>query len=209
MTEERRKREIGKLFESCHLKILKMNSVKFASAIFIALTIYSFQLFQGVNSHQHDRIDQASSPFSVALDALQQQINYKFKNIGHLRRAMTHASYSEENNKALSILGEKVMETSVSLRALTTNMDISSKDLNRQISDVCNVDPSCASDGMLLRLHKVVRVSPKTSSSTPAIVCGAFRAMFGAIAVDTNSTDVAGSVFWKVHGGHDGRAFEK
>ena len=179
---------------------------RIAYVIFIALTIYSFLQ---VSAIKHDDNDEGSSPFTLALDLLQNQINYKFKSIGLLRRAMTHASYSEENNKALSILGAKVMETSVSLKSLIKNMDISSKDLNRQISEICNVDSSCSSDGMRLGLQKIVRVSPKTSSSTTTVVCGAFRAMFGAIAVDMNSTDVAGSVFWKVHGGHNGRVFDQ
>ncbi|KAG6745993.1 hypothetical protein POTOM_050503 [Populus tomentosa] len=55
------------------------------------------------------------SPFESALDTLQNQIGYAFKNIGYLRRAMTHSSFSEENNKALSILGSNVIDTSVSM----------------------------------------------------------------------------------------------
>ncbi|XP_071689908.1 protein NUCLEAR FUSION DEFECTIVE 2 [Rutidosis leptorrhynchoides] len=142
-----------------------------------------------------------SSSFSVALETLQKHLNYEFKNIGYLRRAMTHSSYSEENNKAFSLLGESIIETTVALKSLLKDVDISSKDLNDKISEVSNVDTSCAVDGMRLGLQNVVRVSSSTDSSTASIVCGAFRAIFGAVALDTGKSDDAGDVFWTVHGG--------
>ena len=121
---------------------------------------------------------------------------------------MTHGSFSEENNKALSVLGASVIETSASLRYLDKDIDISAKVLNLRVSEISKVETSCAVDGMRLGLQKVVRVSPKTNSSTPAIVCGAFRAIFGAIAVDTVNSDEAGKYFWVVHRrGEVGEAF--
>nr|GEU49498.1 ribonuclease III domain-containing protein [Tanacetum cinerariifolium] len=142
-----------------------------------------------------------SSSFSLALETLQKHLNYEFKNIGLLRRAMTHSSYSEENSKAFSILGQSIIETTVALRALIKDIDISSKDLNDKISEVSKVDTSCAVDGMRLGLQNVVRVSSSTDSSTSSIVCGAFRAIFGAVALDTGKSDDASNVFWVVHGG--------
>nr|XP_043636629.1 protein NUCLEAR FUSION DEFECTIVE 2 [Erigeron canadensis] len=143
----------------------------------------------------------SSSSFSVALETLQKHINYEFQNIGLLRRAMTHSSYSEENNKAFSVLGESIIETTVALRLLVKDVDITAKDLNERISEVSKVETSCAVDGMRLGLQNVVRVSSSTDSSTSSIVCGAFRAIFGAIALDTGKSDDAGNVFWAVHGG--------
>ncbi|XP_024972775.1 protein NUCLEAR FUSION DEFECTIVE 2 [Cynara cardunculus var. scolymus] len=145
-----------------------------------------------------------SSSFSVALETLQKHINYDFQNIGLLRRAMTHSSYSEENNKAFSILGEDIIETTVSLRLLAKDVDISSKDLTDRVSEISKVETSCAVDGMRLGLQNVVRVSSNTNSSTSSVVCGAFRAIFGAIALDTGKSDDAGNVFLVVHGGAGG-----
>lgn len=119
---------------------------------------------------------------------------------------MTHASFSEENNKALSLLGSDIIRTAVSFRALFKDIDTSAKELNRRISEISNVESSCAVDGMRLDLHNVIRVSSKTNSSMPGVVCGAFRAVFGAIAVDTGKSDDAGDVFWRVHGGKFGIA---
>ncbi|CAN1179791.1 Protein NUCLEAR FUSION DEFECTIVE 2 [Linum perenne] len=152
-----------------------------------------------------------SSPFSSALEALQKQINYSFENVGMLRLAMTHSSYSIESNKALSILGANVIDTAVSMQSLRTDIDISSTTLSERVAQISNVDNSCAVDGMRLGIHKVVRVSSKTDSTTPSVVCGAFRAIFGAVALDSGKADDAGKVFLNVHrggvgGGEVGRA---
>ncbi|XAR50157.1 Ribonuclease III [Bertholletia excelsa] len=181
-----------------------MHFRKFVSITILVFTIWSrFQTFAQAQLLR-DRTADPSSPFSTALETLQKQIGYTFESVGLLRRAMTHASYSEENNRALSILGASVIETAVSLNSIVKDVDISPKDLNRQISGISNVETSCAVDATRLGLHKVVRVSPKTNSTTPAVVCGAFRALFGAIAVDSRESDVAGRVFWNVHGGKFG-----
>ncbi|CAF1928342.1 hypothetical protein HID58_066010 [Brassica napus] len=145
-------------------------------------------------------IESFSSPFATNLATLQSQIGYNFTNLNLLRRAMTHASFSQENNKALSIFGSHLIETSVSLHLLSKDIDTSSKALTRLIAEVSNVDSSCALDGNRLGLERVIRVSPKTDASNSAIVCGGFRAIFGAVAIDSGMVDEAIKVFWKVHG---------
>jgi hypothetical protein len=44
-----------------------------------------------------------------------------------------------------------------------------------------------------------VRVAGRTSASAAPVVCGALRALVGAVAVDANSTDAAGDVFRRMH----------
>ncbi|GMN45845.1 hypothetical protein TIFTF001_015035 [Ficus carica] len=119
---------------------------------------------------------------------------------------MTHPSFSEENNRALSMLGASVIETSATLHYLQQDIDISPGDLSLRLTAISKVETSCAIDGMTLGLEKIVRVSPKTNSSVPSVVCSAFRAFFGAIAVDTGKADDAGDVFWTVHKGKVGGA---
>ncbi|GKF27925.1 protein nuclear fusion defective 2, partial [Tanacetum coccineum] len=101
-------------------------------------------------------------------------VNYEFQNVVLLRRAMTHSSYSLENKKEFNILGERLIETNVALRSLTKDIDISLRDLNGKISEVSDVDTSCAADGMQLGLQNIVRVPSSTDSSTSSIVCDAF-----------------------------------
>lgn len=118
---------------------------------------------------------------------------------------MTHSSFSEENNRALSMLGASIIQTSASMYYLQRDIDISSKDLSLRLTEISKVE-TCAVDGTRLGLQNIVRVSPKTDSSAPSVVCGAFRAIFGAIAIDTGKSDDAGSFFWDVHGAKAGGA---
>ncbi|KAK9747932.1 hypothetical protein RND81_02G024700 [Saponaria officinalis] len=174
------------------------------SFFMIIITIFApFQINAG-DEHMKQMMT-SFSPFPTSLETLQKQINYTFHRISLLRRAMTHASFSEENNRALSILGTSIIETSISLRYLRNDIDISSKSLNNKIAEISNVESSCAVDGMRLGLHKIIRVSHKTNSTTPAILCGAFRSIFGAIALDNAESNDAETVFWYVHSG-TGRA---
>ncbi|KAG6401680.1 hypothetical protein SASPL_138544 [Salvia splendens] len=142
-----------------------------------------------------------SSSFSKSLSNLQKEINYTFKGVGLLRRAMTHSSYSEENNKALSVLGESVIETSVALQSLRRDVDISAKDLNLAITEASKVEGSCNAEGIRLGLQNIVRVASNTNATSPSVVCGAFRALFGAIAIDAGSSDEAGEVYGKIRAG--------
>ncbi|XWS60711.1 hypothetical protein CRYUN_Cryun07bG0059200 [Craigia yunnanensis] len=179
--------------------------------LFSVFTIVLFTIFSSVPQayaagKSEDRSLKPSSPFSRALETLQKQIGYTFKSTGLLRHAMTHASFSEENNKALGILGTHVIETSALLRSLEKDIDMSSKELNKLILEISNVESSCSVDGARLGLQKVVRVSPKTDPSSPTIVCVAFRAIFGAIAIDSGNTDEAAKIFWSIHSGKVGRA---
>ncbi|CAH2034001.1 unnamed protein product [Thlaspi arvense] len=156
-------------------------------------------------SETNARIESFSSPFATDLATLQTQIGYKFTNVDLLRRAMTHGSYSQENNKALSIFGTHIIEASVSLRFLAKDIDISSKVLTHLIAEVSNVNSSCALDGNRLGLERIIRVSRKTDASNSAILCAGFRAIFGAIATDSGLVDDAIKTFWKVHGDRAGK----
>ncbi|KAK2409091.1 protein NUCLEAR FUSION DEFECTIVE [Trifolium repens] len=141
------------------------------------------------------------SPLSSDLETLQEKLGYNFTSSNLLIRAITHASFSQENNKAFSIAGATIIETTVSFNVLSKDVDISAKELNRVLSLNSNVESSCAVDGMLLGLSKVVRVSSKTNSSSTAVLCGAFRSIFAAIAIDSGKLDTAGNAFSKVHHG--------
>lgn len=177
-----------------HTRLLVLLIVSTISISPPHVVVSSSQQEQG--THTNLRLE-STSPFSLALETLEKQLRYNFNHFNLLRRAMTHSSYSGENNRALSILGLDVIETSVSLRSLERDIDASPEDVSRKIKEITKVD-SCAVDGSKFGLEKIVRVSSKMNSSTPSIVCGAFRAIFGAIALDSGKADDAGDVFWNV-----------
>ncbi|KAI3858453.1 hypothetical protein MKW98_021818 [Papaver atlanticum] len=181
-----------------------MNSIHhFQFFIILSLSFIAISLsfpFQVTDQLQYDNLQMTSSEFSTSLETLQKRIGYEFKNVNLLRRAMTHASYSGENNKALSDLGLDVIKTSIALNCLKKDIDISVRDLNSQITKVTEVN-TCAIEGTRLGLQNIIRVPMKGNSSAPPVVCSGFRGLFGAIAVDTGKADDAGNVFWNVHRG--------
>ncbi|KAJ8637237.1 hypothetical protein MRB53_011504 [Persea americana] len=121
-----------------------------------------------------------SSSFPAALQALQKQIGYQFQTVDLLRRAMTHPSYSRDNNKILSYLGLRTIQSTASLRLISRDPEMSPKDLDRRITEISRED-ACAVGATRLGLEKVVRVSEKTDVSAPVVLCGAFGAIFAAL----------------------------
>ncbi|KAI3985810.1 hypothetical protein MKX01_026596, partial [Papaver californicum] len=117
------------------------------------------------------------SQFSQEMNSIHQFTS----NVNLLRRSMTQASYSGENNKGLSNFGLDVIKTSIALN--------------------CNLSESCAIEETRLGLQNIIRVPIKGNSSAPPVVCSGFRDLFGAIAVDTGKVDDAGKVFLNVHRG--------
>ncbi|AQK61531.1 RNA binding protein precursor [Zea mays] len=144
------------------------------------------------------RATASASPFDAALAALQSRVGYAFRAPALLRRAMTHSSYSHENGRALAVLGLAAAESAAALRALAADADAAPSAVSRAASEAAS-GPACARAGARIGIPDVVRVSGQTSAAAPTVVCSALRALVGAVAVDANSTDAAGEVFWRLH----------
>uniref|UniRef100_A0A0D9W1J8 RNase III domain-containing protein n=1 Tax=Leersia perrieri TaxID=77586 RepID=A0A0D9W1J8_9ORYZ len=140
----------------------------------------------------------SSSPFDAALATLQKQIGYEFRSPDLLRRAMTHASYSRENGRALAVLGLAAAQSAASLRALAADHDASASAVSRRARDA-SAESACAAAAARVGIPSIVRVAAGTKATAAPVVCGALRALVGAVAVDANSTHAAEEVFWKLH----------
>ncbi|KAI5397791.1 hypothetical protein KIW84_063566 [Lathyrus oleraceus] len=70
------------------------------------------------------------------------------------------------------------------------DVDVSAKEINCQLSLISNVESSCVIDGLRLGLHKVVRISSKTNSSSTVVVCGVFQLIFVVIVLDAGNSDL-------------------
>jgi hypothetical protein len=57
----------------------------------------------------------------------------------------------------------------------------------------------CAEAGDRVGIPAIVRVAAGTNASAGPVVCGALRALVGAVAVDAGSSDAASKVYWKLH----------
>ncbi|KAL6909357.1 hypothetical protein ACP4OV_001638 [Aristida adscensionis] len=140
----------------------------------------------------------AVGPFDAALAALQARIGYGFRDPGLLRRAMTHASYSRENGRALAVLGLAASQSAAALRALADDHDAAASAVSRRARGAA-AEAACAAAGARAGIPSIVRVADRTDASAAPVVCGALRALVGAVAVDANSTDAAGELFWRLH----------
>ncbi|XP_078154262.1 ribonuclease III family protein [Carex rostrata] len=140
----------------------------------------------------------SSSSFAAALETLQKQIGYQFKTIDLLKQALTHPSYSQENNRALSILGLSSAEAAASLRLLSINADASASSISSAVADASRLS-TCATAGKRLGIGAIVRVASGTDASTPSVICTALRGVVGAVAVDSGSVDAAAKVFLTVY----------
>ncbi|GJN22618.1 hypothetical protein PR202_gb10201 [Eleusine coracana subsp. coracana] len=95
--------------------------------------------------------------------------------------------YSRENGRALAVLGLAASESAAAASTV-------SRSATRAASEA-----ACAETGARVGIPAVVRVAAGTSASTPPVVCGALRALIGAVAVDAGSTDAASKLYWRLH----------
>ncbi|PWA78160.1 ribonuclease III domain-containing protein [Artemisia annua] len=157
---------------------------------FVAVVITATVLFSSPTVSAQLR----SFHFTNELDRIERIIDYKFQNIWYLRRAMTHSSYSDENNKDLSIIGLGIINATVARDTFTRRLNSSSKAVNDRLS-MTNNENVCAAYGTFLRLESVVRVSASFDSSNSSILSGAFKALLGAIALDSGKIADAEKLF--------------
>uniref|UniRef100_A0A0E0D9P8 RNase III domain-containing protein n=1 Tax=Oryza meridionalis TaxID=40149 RepID=A0A0E0D9P8_9ORYZ len=153
-----------------------------------------------IPSSRSHALPSSSSPFDAALATLQNQIAYRFHAPDLLRRAMTHASYSRENGRALAVLGLAASQSAAALRALAADHDASASAsaVSRRARDASG-EAACVAAAARVGIPSIVRVAAGTKPTAPLVVCGALRALIGAVAVDANSTHAAEEVFWKLH----------
>lgn len=148
----------------------------------------------------HLQVASASPPsqaFSSGLEILQNRTGYKFKSVDLLRQAMTHSSYSLDNNHALSLLGLNAMEAAAALSIVGVDPNASPAAVNARIAKISGFD-DCVSNGKRLAIESLVRVAKKTSASSPNVICSAYRAIYGAIAVDAGGLDAASKALWTI-----------
>ncbi|KAH9304029.1 hypothetical protein KI387_008433 [Taxus chinensis] len=144
----------------------------------------------------------------AAIKALQTKIRYQFKDRILLMRAVTHASYSIDNNGALSVLGYNIIEAALSLRYVLNNSAIGSGDLHSKVAELSNCT-ALSEDAFDLQLNDLVRVAPKVNPKKQSILCGCYRALFGAIGADAKSLDIAREKFWTRQGWNSPKIMEK
>lgn len=175
---------------SAHDSIIKMAFRAVCLALFLIICIS--QAYSHVEQEIHPVLKE---PYTSSIEDLQTKIKYQFKDKVLLTKALTHASFSHDNNGALNILGTEIIKAAISFRYVWKNYTISKGDLNFQMSNLSNCD-AVSNDAFDMQLHELIRVAPKVDPKAKIVVCGCYRSLFGAIGVDAKNLDVAKEKFW-------------
>lgn len=120
-------------------------------------------------------------------DRLQKSLNYKFKDINLLKRALTHRSHGMPHNERLEFLGDSILNFVVSTLLFAEHSEMNEGDLSRVRSNL--VKQSALADiANILDLSAYLRLGEGELKSggfrRPSILSDAVEAIFGAIYLD-------------------------
>jgi ribonuclease III len=125
----------------------------------------------------------------VDISQLMNKIDYQFKDIEWLHRALIHRSYSSgTNNERLEFLGDSVLSTVISQELFLRDREIKEGRLSRMRAALVNGD-ILAELGESLGLHYYIRLGTGELKSggryRKSIIADAFEALIGAIYIDS------------------------
>ncbi|AFN35592.1 ribonuclease III [Taylorella equigenitalis] len=125
----------------------------------------------------------------MKLDELQKKLNYSFKDIKLLNRALTHRSFSSTHNERLEFLGDSILNFSVASLLFKKLKDQAEGDLTRIRASYVNQD-TLAKIANNLKLQDLIKLGEGELKSggfkRPSILADAVEAIFGAIYIDSN-----------------------
>lgn len=122
-----------------------------------------------------------------ALSSLQQALQYEFKNPALLQRALTHRSFSADNNERLEFLGDSVLSLAISSLLYVRLSAMPEGDLSRVRSNLVK-EGTLHQIALKLGLPDLLRLGEGESKSggknRPSILADAVEAILGAVYLD-------------------------
>ena len=124
---------------------------------------------------------------SNSLQELQRQLHYTFENPALLQRALTHRSFSADNNERLEFLGDSVLSLAISSLLFQRLRDLPEGDLSRVRSNLVK-ESTLHQIALKLGLPDLLRLGEGESKSggkaRPSILADAVEAILGAVYLD-------------------------
>ena len=120
------------------------------------------------------------------LKELEGILQYEFKNKDLLHKALTHKSYSENNNEKLEFLGDRVLGLVISKKLLEKYPDEKEGVIDKKFANLVN-KKTCVDIAKRLQLKKYLYLAPSHRNlerSTNKIVSDSLEALVGAIYID-------------------------
>ena len=150
-----------------------------------------------------------------ALIALQQRLQHQFANAALLQRAVTHRSFSADNNERLEFLGDSVLSLAISSLLYARLASMPEGDLSRVRANLVK-EGTLHKIALQLQLPGLLRLGEGESKSggkqRPSILADAVEALIGAVYLDAGfaaAEKVVHSLFGGVDINPDMRAAEK
>lgn len=127
-----------------------------------------------------------------ALTALQQRLQHPFANPALLQRAMTHRSFSADNNERLEFLGDSVLSLAISSLLYARLASMPEGDLSRVRANLVR-EETLHKIALRLQLSDLLRLGEGESKSggkqRPSILADAVEALIGAVYLDAGFSE--------------------
>lgn len=123
----------------------------------------------------------------ITLQDLQQQLQHDFQNPALLQRALTHRSFSADNNERLEFLGDSVLSLAISSLLYQRLRELPEGDLSRVRSNLVK-EGTLHQVAVKLQLSDLLRLGEGEAKSggknRPSILADAVEAILGAVYLD-------------------------
>ena len=123
----------------------------------------------------------------ISLQELQRTLQYSFQNPALLQRALTHRSFSADNNERLEFLGDSVLSLAISSLLYERLRELPEGDLSRVRSNLVK-EGTLHQIALKLQLPDLLRLGEGESKSggkqRPSILADAVEAILGAVYLD-------------------------
>ena len=123
----------------------------------------------------------------ITLQDLQQQLQHDFQNPVLLQRALTHRSFSADNNERLEFLGDSVLSLAISSLLYQRLRELPEGDLSRVRSNLVK-EGTLHQIAVKLQLSDLLRLGEGEAKSggknRPSILADAVEAILGAVYLD-------------------------
>lgn len=125
--------------------------------------------------------------FKNAMAELEDAIGYKFKSTRLLTLAMTHRSFSKDNNERLEFLGDAILDAVVSSILFEANANYQEDRLSLMRAELVK-GRSLATIGRSVRIPEMLRLgageAKQGGAERESIIADAFEALIGAVYLD-------------------------
>ena len=126
--------------------------------------------------------------FKNAMAELEDAIGYKFKSTRLLTLAMTHRSFSKDNNERLEFLGDAILDAVVSSILFEANANYQEDRLSLMRAELVK-GRSLATIGRSVGIPEMLRLgageAKQGGADRDSIIADAFEALIGAVQLDT------------------------